>query len=50
MSKGNIACSSDLKNGWNVCLDKISNDFEIGSPWMIVLSHYIKLKKYLVGM
>ena len=30
-SRGYIYGSSDLKTGQNVCLDEISNEFEIGS-------------------
>ena len=32
--------------GQNVCLDKIPDEFEFGSPGV---KHQVKLKKYLVG-
>ena len=33
--RGHISCSIDLKVGQNVCLDKISDEFEFWPPWVI---------------
>ena len=47
-SREHMSCSIDLKIGRNVCLDKISNKFEFGSPGFKIC-HQVKLKNYLVG-
>ena len=46
--RGHISCSIDLNLGQNVCIDGISDKFEFGSPWVKILGHLVKLKKYLV--